>query len=50
MPTPPELGHASGEVRTAEVLHQAETQHTGDTDRHQRITGKIPVNLEREEQ
>ena len=46
VPTPPEFGDAFGDVRIVKVLWEIETQHPAQTNRHQRITAEIKINLE----
>lgn len=49
MPTPPKLRNRSGGIGEIEILREAETKTTGNTEGHVRITRKIQINLEREQ-
>ena len=46
MPSSPEIGDRTGNIRVVEVLRKPETQHITEANRHQRIARKIKINLQ----
>ena len=49
VPTTPELGYVTREIRVVEVAHQFDAKEFGGTDGYVRIAGEVSVNLERKE-
>ena len=45
MPTPPKFCNAAGNIGIVEVLRKCEAEHFAKADCHQRITGKIKIDL-----
>ena len=46
MPPPPELFHRAADIRIVEVLQEAETEHSPQTNGHVAVSGEVEVDLQ----